>query len=206
MAKKQIEFVQVDALTARISLSVSGGTEGKPDFVPDTDGFMIEVRYSSEAQKMGKALASTKIDVQNILRVFYRANKRFPFQPGKLQKVDGTGSFELPVSSQVDRLEAQLERGEVELVDKIRLARKLGFAIPQEWLDELSTLQAQQASDEADVEVAEEVDEMKYDEAELTKLSITKLRKLAQDEELEGYDSLDKAQLVEELSLVYKEV
>ena len=199
MAKKMREFTLVSDLVARTELNVSGGTEGKPDYVPSTDGFIIEVTYASEAQKMGKALSSTIIDVQNILRVFYRANKRFPFQPGKVQKVTGTGVFELPVASQVDRLEAQLKAGQVELADKIRLAISMGLEVPQDWLDQVENepVLNEQSDDEED-------DAMKYPEGSLDKTTIAKLKVLAQEEELEGYDELTASELREELYAIEK--
>lgn len=203
MAKKAIEFTQVDQLTGRISVSVSGGTEGKPDYVPETDGLIIEVRYDNEAQKMGKALSSTRIDVQNILRVFYRANKRFPFAPGKLQKVSGTGTFELPVASQVDKLEAQLTAGQVELADKIRLAKGLGLPIPADWLAELNKPAVGDSVDEDKQSDDDEEDEMQYARSWLDKQVVTKLQVLCQNEEID-HDELTADEMRDELEQVEK--
>ena len=199
MAKKAIEFTMVDQLTGRISVSVSGGTEGKPDYVPETDGFIIEVRYDSESQKMGKALSSTRIDVQNILRTFYRANKRFPFAVGKVQKVSGTGTFELPVASQVDRLEVQASQGLVSTADLIRIAKAAGMSIPADWL---AMAEAPTVDDDG-MKPAKYV-EMKYPEGSLDKVVIGKLKIIAQEEELEGYDELTAEQLRAELYAIEK--
>ena len=199
MAKKAIEFTMVDQLTGRISVSVSGGTEGKADYVPETDGFIIEVRYDSESQKMGKALSSTRIDVQNILRTFYRANKRFPFAVGKVQKVSGTGTFELPVASQVDRLEVQASQGLVSTADLIRIAKAAGMSIPADWL---AMAEAPTVDDDG-MKPAKYV-EMKYPEGSLDKVVIGKLKIIAQGEELEGYDELTADELRAELYAIEK--
>ena len=204
MAKKAIDFTMVDQLTARITVSVSGGTEGKADFVPDTDGFIIEVRYENEAQKMGKALSSTKIDFQNFIRTFYRAHKRFPCIPGKLQKVSGTGTFDLPVASQVDRLEAQAAQGLVSTADLIRIAKAAGMAIPQEWLDQVVAEPTASDDEDGQGNNGDNDDGMKYPAGSLEKIVISKLKRLAQDEELEGYDELTAEELREELYAIEK--
>ena len=217
MAKKAIEFTQVDQLTGRIAVSVSGGTMGKADYVPETDGFIIEVRYDNEAQKMGKALSSTRIDVQNILRVFYRANKRFPFAPGKVQKVGGTGTFELPVASHVDKLEAQAAQGLVSTADLIRIAKAAGMSIPAEWIAMVETLRAESAVTLAELNkpaVGASVNkgvqsddndeiEMQYARDWLDKQTTAKLQVLCQDEEID-HEELTAEEMRDELEQVEK--
>ena len=217
MAEKQ-EWTMVSDLVGRISLQVSGGTLGKEDYIPETKGFIIQVTYANQADKMHAALNSTRIAVQNTIRTFYRKNKRFPFKPEVVQAVDGKGEFTLPVTVHMDRLEAQAKAGELDRDDKIRLARMAGVSeeiiaamfppvvvaapVAAEAAAPESTTSDQGNDDDDKSE--DDADGMKYDEEELAKLSVSRLRVLAQKEELEGYDELSKEELIEELSAIEK--
>lgn len=208
MARKQRrEFVMVSNLVGRISFDVSGGTEGKEDFVPETKGFTIEVTYKDEAEKMGNALNTSVIAVQSILRSFYRKHKRFPFAPGKTQKVNADGEFDLPMVTHIDRLEAAVTAGQVELADKIRVAKAFGLEVPQAWLDELAaavTMTAATTQSAATATAPTTAPQFKYNKGELSKLATTRLKVLAQQEEFEGYDEMTRAELIEDLARVEK--
>lgn len=200
MATKQ-EWTQISNLVGEIHFAVSGGKDAtKPDYVPATSGFVIRVMYANETEKTKAALNSTRIAVQNVMRTFYRKNKRFPFAPGKVQVVNGEGEFTLPVSSQVDRLEAALKAGQVDIAEKIRVAEMFGLEVPQEWRKQLT--KPQTVSDD---ERSEEVDEnFKYPEGSLDHTTIAKLKIIAQNEELEGYDELTADEIRSELYLIEK--
>lgn len=197
MAEKR-DWTMVSDLVGEIQFNVSGGKEGSPDYVPKTEGFVVRVTYESSSARMKAALNSTRIAVQNTMRTYYRNNKRFPFAPGKVQAVDGEGRFTLPVSSQVDRIEAQLKAGQVDRTEQIRLARMLGLEVPQAWLDETAKLIVDGSADE------DNDDSAKYPEGSLDKVGIAKLKVLAQNEELEGYDEMTADELREELYLIEK--
>ena len=206
MAKKQ-EWTRVSQLVGRTTFSVSGGGKNvdNPKYVPLTDGFTIEVTYDNDYQVMADALTTKVIQVQNTLRTFYIANKRFPFAPGKMQKVDGEGKFTLPVASQVDRLEAQAAQGLVSTADLIRIAKAAGMAIPQEWLDQVVAEPTASDDEDGQGNNGDNDDGMKYPAGSLEKIVISKLKRLAQDEELEGYDELTAEELREELYAIEKE-
>ena len=188
MAKKQ-EVTLVDALTADVVFSVSAPKTG----VPETNGFIVRVKFAGENEKMLAALKTVVIRVQNGLRTYYEKHKRFPFEPGKRTAVDAGGEFYMPAPMpSKERLLAAT------LAEKIMIAETYGLTVPDEWRNP--------PSDEDDGQ-SDEDDEtgLKYDEDELRKLSIARLRVLAQNEELEGYDDLTKDELVEELAMVEKQ-
>lgn len=199
MATEQ-EWTQISDLVGEIRFGLGGGTPGKDDYVPQTEGFIIRVTYGSQTEKTKAALSCTVIAVRSIMKAFYRKNKRFPFAQGKVQAVNGKGQFTMPMSSHVDKLEAQLTTGQVEMADKIRLAKSLGLAVPQEWLDQV------EATETVPVDDDEQSDEnaLKYPKGSLDKVVIAKLRIIAQNEELEGYDDLTADELREELYTIEK--
>ena len=195
MAAKQ-DWSMVSDLVGEIHFSLSGGTPGKEDFIPQTDGFVIRVTYANEAKKMKAALRTTGIAVQNICRVFYRKNKRFPFAPGKVQAVNGDGEFMLPPEA------AALRALEV---------MKATMELTQEQYGAIDTLQrllqaapavAVPSVDEA--ENAEVKEEYKFDREWLKRQKVEKLKVLAQDAVLEGYDEMTRDELVDELAELEK--
>ena len=189
MAKKQ-EVTLVDALTADVVFSVSAPKTG----VPETNGFIVRVKFAGENEKMLAALKTVVIRVQNGLRTYYEKHKRFPFEPGKRTAVDANGEFYMPAPMpSKERLLAAT------LAEKIMIAETYGLAVPDEWRNPPSDKDDEQSDDDDD-ETG-----LKYEEDELNKLSIAKLRVLAQNEELEGYDDLTKDELVEELALIEKQ-
>lgn len=204
MARKaQREWTQVSDLVGRIAFSVKSGKPGDANFVPATAGFIVEVTYESQSDKMYNALCNSAVAVQGTVRRYYAEHQRFPFAPGKLQKVNSKGGFDLPDTVYMDKVEAKAKAGEMTLEDKIRLAEAMGAIVPQEWrLAMESTSAGEQSVDFVD---DGDNDGLKYDETVLEGLSLAKLRKLAQDEELEGYDELTKEELVSELAMLEKE-
>lgn len=216
MAKKQT-WTQVSSLVGEIQFSISGGDKdaSKPDYVPSTDGFIIRVAYANETEKTKAALNSTRIAVQSTMRSYYRKHKRFPFAPGKVQLVNGEGEFALPVATHIDRLEEQLKAGQVDLAEKIRVARMFGLEVPKEWhaaleasaVSNMSALIDAAASAESAEEVLEdtlEEDPFKYPAGSLDKVVISKLKIIAQNEEIEGYDELTADEIREELYAIEK--
>lgn len=206
MAEKR-EWTMVSQLVGQIEFNVAGGKDpAKDDYIPPTKGFVIKVQYASESEKMKEALNSTRIAVQNTIRTFYRKNKKFPFAPGRVQVVNGSGEFTLPMVDQLERLARQIaaDPKQLSFEDKVRLAKLLGLPEPvrEEMQPEMDHgilgVMAEVASEVSD----DPESQYKYDEEQLGKLSLAKLRVLAQNEELEGYDEMTKAEIVEELALL----
>ena len=186
MARKQ-EWTQVSERVGRITFDVSGGD------IPETTGFQIEVSYATQADMLKMALNSTRIAVQNQLRENYRKHKAWLFQPGKITKVSGSG--ELGALSPVERLlsNPQLLAGATD-EQKRQLAQLLGLVAPDE-AKPLETLP----------EATGIAREGGFDEDELMKLSLTKLRIIAQNKGVEGYDELTKEEIIEELVMLDEE-
>ena len=194
MAKKQ-EVTLVDALTADVTFGVSGGKVGNPNFVPATEGFVVRVKFSTENEKMLAALKTVVIRVQSNLRSYYEKNQRFPFDPGKKTTVDAMGEFYMPAPMPSrERLLAAT------MAERIMIAETYGLAVPDEWRN---PPEADQSDDTDD-------SDLKYDEEQLSKLNLGKLKVLAQKEELEGnedlegYDEMTKDELVEILAAIEK--
>lgn len=218
MAAKR-EWTKVSDLVGEIQFSLSGGKPGTNDFIPKTDDFIIRVTYANDTEKMKAALNSTRIAVQNVCRTFYRKNKRFPFAPGKVQAVNGEGEFVLPPEAAAVRA-LQVLQATVALTQEQRQAAETLMALLQAGPQATVTLldvqrEAAQAlvpaesttaehQDEDDTEKEEEEEEYKYAEDWLKRQTAAKLKVLAQNEELEGYDEMTKDELVEELALIEK--
>ena len=211
MAKKQDVTVVAD-FVARAKFDVSGSekiVDGKVVLkaVPEAS-FELEVRYEDMTELLKYAVPTTIIALQGNLRDYYRANGKFPVAVGTRMKVKAAGTFEAPPTVHLDRLEAQVAAGgQITLADRIRLARIAGLDIPPEWLvPPVADVPTDEAVDNKDIDNDgdSDTDEPKYDEDELAKLSITRLRVLAQKEELEGYDDLTKDELLEELAQLMK--
>lgn len=196
MAEKR-EWTLVSALVGEIEFGISGGKEGTTDYIPKTSGFVIRVSYANETEKMKQALCSTRIAVQNTIRQFYRKNKRFPFSPGKVQKVNGSGEFTLPMTVHIDRIETQAKNGELEMADKIRLAKAMGLEIPAEWLTDSKPEPTQM------VPTAPQI-EYKYNEDHLKRAKTEQLILLAEQEGLEGLEDMERSEIIEELALIEK--
>lgn len=190
MRKAQRTWVQVSKLAGRITFDVSGGKEGDPAYIPLTKGFTVEVSYANDGDLLYNALCNTAVDVQNILRVFYRKNGRFPFQPGKVQKVDGDGQFTLPATVHLDRLEGQAKAGELD-AEAIRRLRLL-----------LANAEAAIASAANDAPISDDwTPEHKYEMEWLNEQSLTRLRVTAAVEGIE-HDGVNREDLIEALASV----
>ena len=100
----------------------------------------------------------------------------------------------LPPEATADPIEQRIKA--LTDTEKATLAAAIGIPNPSEASD-----------DNEDIDNAgngDDIEEPKYDEDELAKLSITRLRVLAQKEQLEGYDDLAKDELLEELAQLMK--
>lgn len=206
--KAQREWTQVSTLVGRITFQVQAkewtdkdGT--KHDAVPLTKGFVAEVSYASESDKMYHALCSSAVATQQTLKKFYQEHGRFPVAPGKPFKVTSSGGMDLPNTVIVDRFEAQAKSGTMALEDKIRAARAIGLEVPAEWLTQLEA--AALGAPSSNSESTEGEEELKYNVEELRKLTTQKLRQLAQDEEMEDYDKAPRNELVDFLAEIEKE-
>ena len=207
MARKaQRPYTQVSRLVGRIGFSVSGNAwtdkNGvKHEAVPKTDGFIVDITYESESDKMYHALCNSAVALQQTIKKYYWAHGRFPAQPGKVFKAQGDGGMDLPNTVIVDRAVANVAT--MDIADKIRLATAMGLEVPAEWLATQQTgpVNADNGTDVPD-QGAEDAD--KYPAGTLDKVVIGKLRVLAQNEELEGYDELTADELREELYAIEK--
>jgi len=198
MAERQ-DVTLVSNLVGRITFNVSGGKVDAADYVPATKGFTIEVSYKNEAEKMGCALKTTAIAVQNVLRTFYRKHKRFPFQPGTIQKVDANGEFTLPGSFHIDKLEAQAAAGSLTRDDMLRLAKITGLQIPANWLTPNEVAETPEKPDEfVDAPVA------KYEIGDLKRATVKALQVMAEEEGLD-YEELTRQELIDELAKIETE-
>ena len=196
MAKKQ-DVTVVSDLVGRGKFMVSAKgkmVDGKLIGAVPSTGFEIEVTYKDQIEKMEYAVPTSIICLQNELRVEYVSTGKFSFVPGTRIKCGADGKYfrPAPMPTKERLLEATWAQ-------KIMVVETYGLPVPQEWLDALAAEMAQVTTD-----TQSEDDGYKYDEAQLSGLSLAKLRVLAQNEELEGYDELTKDELVEELSLIEK--
>lgn len=194
MAKRQ-EVTLVSALCAEVTFSAS-----EKRGVPETEGFQIRIEFASENEKMLCAVKTVVIRVQDDLRAYHAKHGVFPFAPGQLTKVDAHGNFVRPKA-----LPTREELDAAGMGAKIELAKRLGLPVPQEWLDTVHTSVLSSESEPAHTDDGTKADDgtgYKYEEAWLNKQSTTKLKVLAQNEELEGYDELTRGELIEELALM----
>lgn len=195
MARKQRDWTQVSGLVGRIGFTLSAGKgPSDPKYIPETAGFVVEITYDNENDRMYHALCNSIVAVQNTVKKYYWANKRFPFAPGKVQKVRGDGAFDVPVTFHMDKLEAQHKAGQLSVADQIRLIESFGGIVPDELRAQATTATT----------AGEDDTELMYNGDWLRKQTVAKLKVLAQDNELEGYDELTRAELVEELEMLEK--
>ena len=202
MAKKQ-DVTVVSDLVGRGKFTVSAKgkmVDGKlVGMVPST-GFEIEVTYKNQIEKMEYAVPTSIICLQNELRTDYASTGKFSFVPGSRIKCGADGKYfrPAPMPTRERLLEATWAQ-------KIMVAETYGLPVPQEWRDALAAEEASaQITTDTQSEDEDEGSGYRYDEGQLSGLSLAKLRVLAQNEELEGYDELTKDELVEELSLIEK--
>ena len=195
--KAQSKWEQVSELVGRIELSVSSKARtGKPA-IPETTGFYVEIRYENAADKMYRALCSSRVAVQNTIKQYFWEHGKFPVQPGKLFKATGNGGMELPNTVIVDR--AVANAATMDIADKIRLAKAMGLPIPAEWL---ASAQATTDVDQDDSD--EDEGEAKYPEGSLDKVGMAKLKVLAQNEYIGGYADMTADELRDELYAIEK--
>ena len=213
MARKaQRPYTQVSSLVGRIGFSVSGnawtdksGTTHPA--VPKTAGFVVEVAYDSESDKMYHALCNSAVAVQQTLKKYYWSNGRFPAQPGKVFKAQGDGSMDLPSTVFVDRLDAKargegLDTNEIERLKAIIAMAEAKLAGPASATE--ATVPVGTSIDQGMVPTAPKI-EYKYDEAHLRRAKTDQLINLAETEEFEGIADMDREELITELALVEKE-
>ena len=202
MAKKQ-DVTVVSDLVGRGKFTVSAKgkmVDGKlVGMVPST-GFEIEVTYKNQIEKMEYAVPTSIICLQNELRTDYVSTGKFSFVPGSRIKCGADGKYARPAPMPTaERLLAAT------WAQKIMVVETYGLAVPQEWRDALAAEEASaQVTTDTQSEDEDESSDYKYDEVQLSGLSMAKLRTLAQNEELEGYDKLSKFALIQELSLIDK--
>lgn len=195
MAKKQ-EVTVVSDLVGRGKFTVSA--KGKlvdgvmVGAVPSTS-FEIEVTYTNQIEKMEYAVPTSIICLQNFLRDEYLANGKFSFVPGSRIKVGANGRYARPAP-----MPSKERIANASIAEKIALAEALGLEVPNEWREDKPVV-----SDEDD-ENEDNESEMKYDEEQLSRLSIARLKVLAQNEELEGYDEMTRDEIVVNLALIEK--
>ena len=209
MAKKQDVTVVSDLIgRGKFTVSAKGKmVDGKlVGMVPSTS-FEIEVTYKDQIEKMEYAVPTSIIALQGALREEFIATGRFTFAAGSRIKVGANGRYFRPAAMPTRERLLQATWAE-----KIMIAETYGLEVPQEWRDslaagDLTTETDDQSDDDGD---GDDADGYKYDEERLRKLTIAKLKVLAQKEELEGnddlegYDDMTKDELVEILALVEK--
>lgn len=208
MARKaQSKWEQVSDLVGRIELSVSGKahTDKQGKFFPDipaTSGFYVEIRYESRADEKYHALCSSRVAVQNTLKDYYWAHGRFPVEPGKLFKATSSGGMDLPNTVLVDRVEKMGQAGELDASAIERL--KAMIALAEVKMAEQPTA-TPPADDDADAsDQGKKSVQLKYDIEELRKLGTQKLRQLAQDDDIDGYATKPRNELVDALAAIEK--
>lgn len=198
-------FTMVSDLVGRIEFSLRAGKAGEKGYIPKTDGFIIEVVYKDAAERMERALSHSAIAASGHIKRYHAEHGRFPFKPGEVKRVNGDGSFVLPASTYVEKVEENLRKGLVGLEEKIRLAQSMGLEVPESWLEQL---EAEDGSlDEGEEENAPEAlprpsNGFRYKEDQLKSLNDQKLRQLCQDEQFEGYGEMTRDEMIEELSEV----
>lgn len=200
MAKKQ-DVTMVSDLVGRGKFTVSAkGTmvDGVLKGAIPSTSFEIEVSYANQIELMEYAVPTSIICLQGALRDEYLANGKFSFAPGTRIKVGANGRYTRPAPMPTkERLLA------ASWAEKIMIAETYGLEVPEEWRLALAKATAPVAtSDETDGD--SDTDEFKYDEEALRGLSLARLKVLAQNEELEGYDEMTKDEIVDELSLIEK--
>ena len=204
MARKaQRPYTQVSSLVGRIGFSVSGkafvdkdGT--KHEAIPKTDGFIVEVAYESESDKMYHALCNSAVGVQQTLKKYYWTHGRFPAVPGKVFKARGDGNMDLPNTVYMDKIVAKAAGEGLDLDEITRL--KAAIALAEAKLAAQATTEPADDDDSAD----EDDGGLKYPEGSLEKFTAAKLKVLAQNEELEGYDEMTADEIRDELYAIEK--
>ena len=200
MAKKQ-DVTVVSDLVARANFTVSARgkmVDGKlVGAVPSTN-FSIEVTYANQREMLEYATPTSVICLQQFLRDEYLANGKFSFAAGTRIKVGANGRYARPAPMPTkERLLSAT------WAEKIHVAETYGLEVPQAWRDALKAESAL-VEDATGTEDGEDESGYKYDEEVLTKLNVAKLKVLAQNEQLEGYDEMTKDEIVEELAMIEK--
>ncbi len=205
MAKQQ-DVTVVSDLCARANFTVSSKgklVDGKMVGVVPRTEFSVQVTYSNQIELLEYAVPTTIIDLQGFLREEYLATGKFSFAAKTMIKVGANGKYGRPAP-----LPSAQRIAEATLAEKLIILASLGIEPTAEWL----VANTPQAIEEPVVEAAADTtngdlgedEEYKYNEEELATLSLIRLKVLAQKEEFEGYDDMDKDTLVEELALVLK--
>ena len=206
MARKaQRQWTTVSQLAGRITFSISAGKDANdPKYIPETKGFEVEITYDNELDMKYHALCDSVVAVQKTVKTYYWANKRFPFQPGKVQRVRGDGTFDVPVTFHMDKLEAQHKAGQLSVADQIRLIESFGGIVPSELRAQFMATPLVTAADiNSGLSGSEgNAAELLYDSDWLRKQTTQKLKVLAQDNEIEGYDELTRDELIEKLEVL----
>ena len=208
MARRvQSRWEQVSELVGRIELSVSGKAHTDRNgrafpAIPETTGFYVEIKYENAAEKMYRALCSSRVAVQDTLKQYFWEHGKFPVQPGKVFKATSNGGMELPNTVHMDRIVAKAASEGLNLDEITRL--KAAIALAEAKL--AAAAAATQADDEdaADDEDDDTGDEFKYPEGSLDKVGKAKLLILAQDEEVDGYAEMSVEELRNELYIIEK--
>ena len=199
MAKKQDVTVVSDLVgRGKFTVSAKGSmVDGVLKGAVPSTSFEIEVTYKDQIEKMEYAVPTSIICLQGALRDEYLASGKFSFAPGTRIKVGANGRYfkPAPLPNKERIMQATFEQ-------KLELLMGLGIEPTEEWL---KTNRPQVVTDSVDEKVVTiDEDEPKYNEEELGKQSVAKLKVLAQNEELEGYDELTRAELVAELGAIKK--
>ena len=197
MAKKQ-DVTVVSDLVGRANFTVSA--KGKMvdgvlvGVVPSTS-FSIEVTYANQIELLEYAVPTSIICLQQMLRDEYLANGKFSFPAGTRIKVGANGRYTRPAPMPTkERLLA------ASWAEKVLMAETYGLDVPEEWRAMLA-IELNGGKPTEDEEVDEVEDEPKgFDLDELLKLPVAKLKRLAQDEEIDGYDDMTKDELAEALA------
>ncbi len=212
MAKKQGDVLVNDAgarpvlgrsLTARGPLSISGKYPDGTKFGPIT-GYEIEVTYKDVAEALRYAFNSTRVTVGSEIRDAIASRKKPYITQGMLARVNAQGQRSLSIEEKrAQAIETLVENPAAAQgatrEEREKIAKLFGLVLPDDddevdvgvnGVPEAAPLAASASSDD---------DFAGYDEDELNKLSLHKLRILAQNHALEGYDDLTKAELIEEL-------
>ena len=205
MARKaQGEWTQVSSLVGRIGLSISGKAwtdkNGRQyPAIEKVEGLVAEISFESEADKMYQALCAARVTVQGMLKNYVWEHGRLPVQPGKPFKVASDGKMDLPNTFYMDKIAAQAAGEGLDAYAVERLKAIIATAELKLQAKPVDMSTVADATDQGDESDDDDEEVFKYPAGTLDKTVIAKLKVLAQNEELEGYDELTADEIREEL-------
>lgn len=198
MPKKQ-DVTVVSDLVGRGKFTVSAKgkmVDGELVGVVPTTSFEIEVKYKDQIEKMEYAVPTSIICLQGFLRDEYLATGKFAFAAGSRIKVGANGKYfrPAPMPSQERLLDATW-------AEKIMIAETFGLPVPPEW--RAAAAAVSEETEETAVS-ADSAESFRYDVIELRKQTTQKLRQLAQTDDISGYATKPRNELIDDLGAITK--